>query len=280
MPARARVPFLQGATHDIPPGLVVPTRHDVRVRVQPDWQYHDVFYWGDYEPYNTKIYRRIVAPGDIVMDVGANFGWFATLFARWVGDRGQVHAFEPVPFINRLTAETLALNGVGSRVTLNQLALGRTQGTLTMRTYAGLPHGHATAADLGRDDATEYVCPVTTLDRYCEDHALDVVHFIKVDVEGFELDVFAGGARTLGSSSAPVIAFEVNGECLRARALGSRDVLQELRSLGYSEFFTFSTRTGIRPLASDSFERAECIAAKQTHLPRLEYALKANRVIR
>lgn len=280
MPSRARVPLLQGGTDDIPAGLVVDTRAGVHVKVRRDWMYRDVYYWGDYEPYNTKIYRRIVASGHTVLDVGANFGWFTTLFAKWVGDGGRVHAFEPVPFINAYAAETLALNGVESRVQLNQVALGRAPGTLTLRTFAGLPHGHATAADLGRDDAVEHHCEVTTLDRYCADNEIEAVHFMKVDVEGLEPDVFAGGVELLGSAGAPVIAFEINGECLGARSLRSDDVMQELRASGYTEFFTFSTRTGVRRLPSGIVERAECIAAKTTHLPRIEHALKTGRLIR
>ena len=64
-------------------------------------------------------------PEDVVLDIGANFGWFTTLFAQWVGDAGRVHSFEPVPFIGDLTAETVALNGVGRHVDLNHFGLGQ-----------------------------------------------------------------------------------------------------------------------------------------------------------
>lgn len=74
--------------------------------------YTGICFWGDYESYHTKIFKRIVRPGDVVFDIGANFGWFTTLFARWVGPSGRVHGFEPVPFIHELAAETVKLNGM------------------------------------------------------------------------------------------------------------------------------------------------------------------------
>jgi FkbM family methyltransferase len=280
MPSRGRVPLLQGATEAIPEGRIVETRHRLRVKVQPDWMYHDVYYWGDYEPYHTKIFRLLIEPGDTVFDIGANFGWFTGLFADWVGPNGRVHAFEPVPFIHTLAEETLAINELSSRVTLNPIALGRARGVLTLRTYAGLPHGHATAADLGRDDATEHVSEITTLDDYCAKHGIDVIDFMKVDVEGFEPDVFAGGRTVLGSPRAPVVAFEINSECLRARSLASRDVIAALRDVGYSEFYGFSTRAGVRRLTSDDLEHGDCLAAKTVDGGRLARALRANRVLR
>ena len=125
--------------------------------------YTGIYFWGDYEPYHTKIFKRIVRPGDVVFDIGANFGWFTTLFARWVGPSGRVHGFEPVPFIHELAAETVKLNGMESRVQLNRLALGRSDGELTVHTFPGLPHGHASASDLGRSDAQPHTCEVRQL---------------------------------------------------------------------------------------------------------------------
>lgn len=256
------------------------TRFGVRVEVAPDWMYHDVYYWGDYEPFQTKVYRRIVRLGQTVIDIGSNFGWFTVLFARWVGPAGQVHAFEPVPFIHQLATKTLALNDVAERVLLNQEALGRTRGTITIRSYEGLPHGHATAVDLGRTDATEHVCAVTTLDRYCSDRGVSKVAFIKIDVEGFEPDVFAGAAALLRSPKSPIVAFEINGECLAARSLEASDVISELRSHGYSHFYSLSTRRGVRKLDRVDFDHGDCLAAKDEHLGRLESALRTGRVFR
>jgi FkbM family methyltransferase len=272
------LPWLNGRIEDIPRGEVVRTREGIRVRVMPDGMYYNVFYWGDYEPYNTKIYRRIVSEGDVVFDIGANFGWYSTLFARWVGEGGRVHAFEPVPFIHALAVETLALNQMSTRVQLNRFGLGRDSESIPMYTYTGLPHGHATAIDLGRKDAVIHPTRFQRLDEYCEENAIASVRFMKVDVEGFERDVFEGGELTLSREDAPIIAFEVNGDCLRHRHLRGGDVIDTLRELGYTDFFAFSTRHGVRRLESRDLEGADCLAAKPRRMDELRPALQTGRL--
>ena len=280
LPLRRRLPFLDGSKEEIPDGLIVKTRSGVLVKVTHDGMYHDVYFWGDYEPFHTKLYRMLVSAGDTVFDIGANFGWFTTLFSRWVGEEGRVHAFEPVPFIHDLAVETLRLNALASNVRLNTMALGRQRGTLTMRTYSGLPHGHATAVDLDRDDATEHTCVLSTLDNYCREHAVGSIQFLKADVEGFEVDVFAGGHELLSTDHAPIVAFEINGDCLRPRSLQSQDVISSLRDLGYTDFYRFSIRMGMQPVTNESFERGDCIAGKPFHRRKLARARRVSRITR
>jgi FkbM family methyltransferase len=281
VPFRARLPWLNGTVAEIPHGEIVETREGLVVRVMPDGMYRNIYYWGDYEPYNTKVYRRIVREGDVVFDVGANFGWFTTLFARWVGAAGRVHSFEPVPFIHALAAETIALNGLGSRVELNDFGLGEADAALTIFTYEGLPHGHATAVDLGRRDAVAHECRIRRLDDYCAEQGIRSFRFMKVDVEGFEREVFLGGERVLSAKDAPIIAFEINRECLLNRSLQSVDVIAALRALGYTDFFSFSTRTGIRRLETDAVEgTVDCLATKPQQLDELRPALRTGRLFR
>jgi FkbM family methyltransferase len=264
----------------IPPGKIVYTREGLRIRVMPDGMYRSVFFWGNYEPYHTKIYRRIVRESDVVLDVGANFGWFSALFAQWVGEDGRVHSFEPVPFIHDLAVETLALNGVESRVQLNPFGLGRENAPISMFTYAGLPHGHATAFDLGRKDAVQHDARIRRLDEYCEENGIASFRFMKVDVEGFEPDVFEGGRKVLSREDAPIIAFEINSDCLRRRHLRSRDVIEALRALGYTDFYGFSIRSGVKRLESPDFGAADCLAVKPRRMGELAPALRTGRVLR
>lgn len=279
LPFRGRFSWLNGRVDDIPGGQVIRTREGISIRVMPDHMYYDVFFWGDYEPYHTKIYRRIVGEGDVVLDVGANFGWYSALFARWVGEGGRVHAFEPVPFIHELAVETLALNDLSSRVQLNAFGLGGETESIAVYTHAGLPHGHATAVDLGRTDAVAHATRFQRLDEYCEENGIGSFKFMKVDVEGFEPDVFEGGERTLTGEAAPIIAFEVNGDCLRRRHLRGRDVIDTLRQLGYTDFFPFSTRNGVRRLESRDLEGGDCLAVKPLRMDELKSALHTGRLM-
>jgi FkbM family methyltransferase len=281
LPFRGRLSLIQGSTEAIPDGEVVSTREGILIRVKKDAMYRTVYYWGDYEPLNTKVYRRIIRSGDTVVDVGANFGWFTACFARWVGKAGCVHAFEPIPHIHAKAAETVGLNGLGERVRLNLVALGNEESTMSIFTFAGLPHGHASATDLGREDAVPHRCPVRRLDTYCRENGIESVRFVKVDVEGFEREVFLGAERLLSGDDAPIIAFELNVDCLTSRGITSNDVVSVLRDFGYSEFFSLSVKTGVKRLERvGDVAGGDCVAAQPGRASDLRNALKVSRLFR
>src|SRR5439155_8525308 len=104
----------------IPDGCVVRARHGLKVRVHADGMYTRLFLFGEYEPANSEIYRRLVHPGDVVFDVGANFGWYTGLLARQVAPRGKFHAFEPLPTVAALTRDTIAMNALDHAVELTK----------------------------------------------------------------------------------------------------------------------------------------------------------------
>ena len=82
-----------------------------------------------------------------VVDAGANFGWYSALF----GGSCKVLAFEPAPTNVALLRDTVELNS--GDVTVHDFGLGAASGQFTVFTFEGLPHGHASAFDLGRPDA-------------------------------------------------------------------------------------------------------------------------------
>ena len=86
--------------------------------------YRYVYFLGSYEPVITGIFSALVGPGDVCLDVGANIGWYATLFQKLVGEKGEVHAFEPVPPIFEHLRRNVEINEPPYNVRLNDFALG------------------------------------------------------------------------------------------------------------------------------------------------------------
>ena len=78
----------------------------------------------DYELENIKLMTKIVAPGDIVMDVGANVGAVTLPLAELVGPTGQVHSFEPgIPIFDRLTRNVRYNPSVSDRIFPNHIGI-------------------------------------------------------------------------------------------------------------------------------------------------------------
>lgn len=258
---------------ELPDGAVVTSRLGTRFRVHRDGMFRELFLFGDYESVHSRVFRSLIRPGDVVLDVGANFGWYTAAFARWVGLRGSVHAFEPVPSIAQQTRDAIELNGVSDIVRFNQTGLGSEAGAFVVYTFAGLPHGYASSSDLGRDDAQPHDCRVTTLDAYVAQANLARVDFIKIDVEGHELEALKGGDDLLSREDAPIVAFETNKECLQARDMDATELQNHLMARGYTTMWSVERTSRIREVNGPiPNEDCDYVAVKSS---RREAALRA-----
>jgi FkbM family methyltransferase len=193
--------------------------------------------------------RRLLRPGDRVLDVGANVGFFTLLFAHAVGPAGRVLAMEPVPDNIRVLEANLALNDV-TWVEVRPVAAGDHDGEI----WLGLDHpdpnetgvsGHYTEG--GARDAIRV--PVVRVDD-----ALPAggprLRLIKVDVEGAEPRVLAGMARTLETNPPDALLMELNPAALERQGFTVQDMVGPLRRAGYDlRGVTALGRTGgpVRP---------------------------------
>ncbi len=153
----------------------------------------------DYELENIKLMTKIVAPGDIVMDVGANVGAVTLPLAELVGPTGQVHSFEPgIPIFDRLTKNVRYNPSVSGRIFPNHIGISDKDGELVWREFAHMPGNAGFHEPNGNwTSSSSYRVPVTTLDAYVTRKGLQHVNFIKIDTEGFEPMVLAGARDTL-----------------------------------------------------------------------------------
>ena len=164
-----------------------------------------IFLTGDYDRKITTICRKIILPGDIAIDVGANLGIVTLAMAKAVGRSGIVHAFEPNPIIRSYLSQSLTRNHY-QNVTLHESALGSDKTTLTLH----VPRSNMGQGSLfyhaGRTDIDTYECRV---ERLSDLVGRDPIRLIKIDVEGFEAQVLAGASRILRDIR-PVVLLETN----------------------------------------------------------------------
>jgi FkbM family methyltransferase len=193
---------------------------------------------GNPETYESTLIERLLHPGMIVVDVGANHGMFSLEAAHLVGREGVVHAFEPTPSTHALLVNNLAVNGLTS-VKVFPSALGDAPGTARLRVHRELSGLNTLAAGeitwnrkaLAADEIIDV--PVTTLDAHAEDEALGRIDFLKIDVEGFELGVIRGARGLLRSKRVDRIMLEIGDVTCANAGVAPIAILNELESLGY-----------------------------------------------
>jgi FkbM family methyltransferase len=279
LPQSNRFAKLIGANGRLPiEPTVVPTRWRTRVRVHPDPIFHRVWTFGDYEPFLTRVFQNLVRPGDVIIDAGGSFGWYASLFGQWVGPQGCVHSIEPIPTIHALLKDTIELNALSQVVRPHLMALGREPGELVVNTFDDLGIGFSSATQGNRPDARRHVCPVTRLDDLVARERLTRVDFIKADVEGWEPEVFAGGPVLLSRDDAPLVHFEVNRACVRDRGIDPDAIFGLLRGFGYLNFHLAQSRMGVVEVAGwRDLESGDYLASKPVHQDRIAHARHTSR---
>jgi FkbM family methyltransferase len=178
---------------------------NVRISLE-DYVGRAVFFFGDLDPKITWVLKQVLKPGDRALDVGANIGLLTLWMSKLVGPQGAVHAFEPNPILCRILGTTLARNKI-SNVKLHSFALGASEGEMELR----VPKGNLGAGSLVRQTSqAEQICnvPVRKLDDVIFQQSNSGIALIKLDVEGFELEVLRGARRVLQELRPAAILFE------------------------------------------------------------------------
>ena len=167
------------------------------------------FFSGDLDRKITWICQQIVREGDTALDIGANIGIVSVILSKIVGQTGFVHSFEPNPALSRQLHETMAHNEIRN-VKVHSTALGSTDGHMELT----IPSENKGAASLVRKtndpDAESVDVKISRLDDICDDENIQSVRFVKIDVEGFETEVFKGADTLLSSIRPDAILFELN----------------------------------------------------------------------
>lgn len=208
--ARGVLPHQTLTLRHVEPGL----------QLRVDLKRNLMFWWGGlsrFEPYSVAVFRAVIEPGDTIIDVGANVGFFTTLFSRLTGPHGRVVSFEPDPDNLTLLRANVAALGEPSNVMILAAAVGAEPGTASF----SLDQATGATGHLGADSTlggTLYgdgkphllTIPVETIDGVVERQGVAPA-LIKLDIEGGEFPALRGASATLPTNK-PVVMAELGGE--------------------------------------------------------------------
>lgn len=197
---------------------------------------------GRWEKESQVVYMHSIFPGDVIFDLGANYGIHSMLFAKLTGPSGKVYSFEPLPNnIHDLEAH-IRLNHV-SNIEIVPTAICEKQGTLDFKLAAHA--GQGSLIGIGCETGEVITVNTDTLDNFCTQKQV-LPDFIKIDIEGAEGLALEGFENTIASCY-PFLAIDLhNPEC-------DRQVGAFLKKHGYEAYrvingFARNERTYQQPL--------------------------------
>jgi FkbM family methyltransferase len=166
-------------------------------------------YLGCYERETLGRYRNLVGNGAVVVDIGANMGVHSLYLANLVGASGHVHAVEPTRFAFDKLRDNLALNpDITGRVTATQcMLLASCETPLPDAVVSSWPVADEPVAEtaLGGIERSTSGAHVSTLDQMVAEWDSPSMELIKLDVDGYELDVLRGAQDTLAKYRPKII---------------------------------------------------------------------------
>jgi FkbM family methyltransferase len=192
---------------------------------------------GRYETELTQHFMATLRPDDRCLDVGANFGYFTCLFARFCPG-GKVIGAEPDPRLHAIARDNVHINGLGSVAEVQAVAVCEARRPVLLHRRIGrsgntsiAPPDAGFTASLGEPPAEPFEAkgmPVNALVR-AMDGRVDVM---KVDVEGAEPLVFRGARRAIAENPAVQIVMEWSPGQIAAAGFAVPAFLDELAAMG------------------------------------------------
>lgn len=172
---------------------------------------------GRYEPEQTALFKSLITPGSVVLDIGAHVGYYTLLASTLTGPQGHVLAFEPNPRNCGFLRRHVAMNQ-RSNVAIEEAAVSDVDGTARFGFGTGSGTGH-----LAADGAV--AVRTVRVDDVCGARGLVPTAF-KIDVEGAELAVLHGAEATIAAHR-PIIFLSTHGKTVH------RECMSWLDSRGY-----------------------------------------------
>ncbi|MEG4227930.1 FkbM family methyltransferase [Microcoleus sp. N9_B2] len=213
----------------------------------------------------SQVIARFINAGNVVFDVGANAGdWTAEVLNQ--GHDVEIHLFEPIPHVYKKLIQNL-----DKQVISNNLAVGQKEEVKTFYYYEANPllSTFYRRVDVEKqgwlNPPKEITVLTTTIDNYCQRHGIKRINFIKIDVEGGELDVLYGAKSFLESGRIDYLQFEYGGTYIDSKTT-LKEAFEYLQKFRYSIFKVLPDKLEYKPTwepEDENFEFSNFLAVNE-----------------
>lgn len=207
----------------------------------------------------AEVMRQFVRPGDVVFDIGAHLGFYTLLLSKLAGESGKVFAFEPNPELLPSLRRTLE---EPRNVQLFEIALSDKSGGIEL--YVPEDASMASLSDWTKGSAGNVhsvLCEMKVLDEMYTAGMIKLPNFVKCDVEGAELLVFAGAKKIFDRVDAPVVLFELNKKAAESFGSVTGDYFEFFETLEYPNYYFYEVLPdGMKDIESRDIEYTNVVA--------------------
>ncbi|MDZ4756741.1 MAG: FkbM family methyltransferase [Bacteroidota bacterium] len=190
----------------------------------------DSLNFGEYEREELEMQFRIIKPEWNIIDIGANYGWYALQMAANFSEN-HIYSFEPIPHTFEQLNKNIVLNNCKNITTIN-IGLSANSGTFDFYFNPQLSVNASLANVSGDENMQKIVCTVSTLDSEIDKLSI-IPHFIKIDIEGAELLALKGGIQTIEKHK-PAFFLEMLRKWSAKFNYHPNDIINLLTTKGYS----------------------------------------------
>lgn len=216
-----------------------------------------LYVFGDYEYSTIAFLHNVIKHQDIIIDVGANIGYLSLVCSKLVGTNGMVLSFEPDPLNFSYLKENIALNNANN-ISAHQLALSNQNSVLKLY-HSKIDHNAGAHSMMYNERVVseDYVeIQAMIFDNTEIQKSIPKVDFIKIDVEGVEMDVLQGMYQTIQKHK-PMLLIEISAEYQNMRGLSVKGFKEYLLSNhGYTSY-TITNQGYLKKSTPDQFHLLE-----------------------
>jgi len=192
-----------------------------------------ICFFGVWEPQITDLISSLLKPGDIVIDIGANIGYFTLLASGLVGSKGKVYAVEASESTRQRLNRNLEINRCTNSVVVPYAAWSESGETNFFTNDAD--RGGSSLRELGGSKPMERVA-LRRIDSIIPRQDYEHVRLIKVDIEGAECQALEGLSSLLSANSNVLVVCEVEDRKLAGLGRSAADLFALLASFGFRPF--------------------------------------------
>ncbi len=250
---------------------IITKYNGIKLNLYTDSKFSDILVYEQFEINEQCFLKYFLKKNGIFIDMGSNIGLYSLIASKIIGRKGRVYSFEPTPETFLRLKQNVFLNKK-KNISLYNIALSNISGRQEFSiSHDGYDAWNSFSKPSGGKVIEKILVNSITFDDFIYQNNLKGIDLIKIDVEGWEINVLKGGQNYFNKSTSAAIIIEFTDINLQGAGFSSKELYNLLLSFGYQLFtFNCSKKSLTRDALRAEYPYSNLIALKQFHLNKLK----------